>query len=143
MATVLRRNGLPPAPRRVGPGWSEFLRAQAEGILAADFFTVDSVILRRYYVLFMIEVERRVAHVLGVTANPTGLWVTQSARNFAAALDDGGRRFRYLVRDRDTKYVASFDAVFSSIGTRDHPHSAPSPEGEGVGFTLHLLGLVG
>ena len=116
VATVLRRNGLPPAPRRVGPSWSEFLRAQAKGILATDFFTIDSVILRRYYVLFVIEVERRVVHVLGVTANPTDVWVTQSARNFAAALDDGGGRFRFLVRDRDTKFVASFDAVLASVG---------------------------
>ncbi len=66
----------------------------------------------------MIEVERRVVHVLGVTANPTGAWVAQSARNFAAALEESGRRFRFLVRDRDTKYVASFDAVLRSIGTQ-------------------------
>ena len=116
VAVVLRRNGLPPAPRRDGPSWSEFLHAQAKSALATDFFTVDSVVLRRYYVLFIIEVERRVVHVLGVTANPTGAWVTQSARNFAAAIEESGRRFRYLVRDRDTKFMASFDAVFSSAG---------------------------
>ncbi len=75
----------------------------------------------------MIEVERRVVHVLGVTANPTGLWVTQSARNFAAALDDGGRRSRFLVRDRDTKFVASFDAVLSSIGTQTICTPFPAP----------------
>ncbi len=130
VATVLRRNRLPPAPRRVGPSWSEFLRAQAKGILATDFFTIDSVILRRYYVLFMIEVERRVVHVLGVTANPTGVWVTQSVRNFAAALDDGGRRFRFLVRDRDKKFVASFDAVLSSIGTQTICTPARAPRAD-------------
>jgi len=72
VATVLRRHGLPPAPRRIGPTWVEFLRAQAKGIVAADFFTVDTVLLRRYYVLFVIEVERRVVHLLGVTAQPNG-----------------------------------------------------------------------
>jgi putative transposase len=76
VANVLRRHGLRPAPRRVGPTWTEFLRAQAKGIVATDFFTVDAVLLRRYYVLFVIELERRVVHLLGVTANPTGPWVT-------------------------------------------------------------------
>jgi transposase len=116
VATVLRRHGLRPAPRRQGPSWSEFLRAQAEVILATDFFTVDSVLLRRYYALFVIEVQSRIVHLLGVTANPNGAWVTQVARNFAAALEDKGRRFRFLVRDRDTKFVPSFDAVFTSTG---------------------------
>ena len=116
VATVLRRHGLPPAPRREGPTWSEFLSAQAKGIVATDFFHVDTVLLRRYYVLFVIELERRVVHVLGVTTNPNGPWVTQVARNFAADLEDAGRRFRFLIRDRDTKFTASFDAVFASIG---------------------------
>ena len=116
VANVLRRHGLPPAPRRDGPTWTEFLRAQAAGILATDFFSVDTVLLRRYYVLFVIEVERRALHLLGVTAHPTGPWVTQTARNFASDLDDTGRRFGFLIRDRDTKLTASFDAVFASIG---------------------------
>jgi transposase InsO family protein len=84
--------------------------------LATDFFTVDTVLLRRYYVLFVIELERRVVHLLGVTANPNGLWVTQVARNFAAELEEARRQVRFLVRDRDTKFTASFDAVFASIG---------------------------
>jgi transposase InsO family protein len=116
VATVLRRHGLPPAPRREGPSWSEFLSAGAKGIVATDFFHVDTVLLRRYYVLFVIELERRFVHVLGVTTNPNGPWVTQVARNFAADLDEAGRRFRFLIRDRDTKFTASFDAVFASIG---------------------------
>ena len=116
VASVLGRHGLGPVPRRVGPSWSEFLRAQAKGLLATDFFTVDTVLLRRYYVLFVIELERRVVHLLGVTANPNGLWVTQVARNFAAELEEVGRQVRFLVRDRDTKFTASFDAVFASIG---------------------------
>src|ERR1035438_6847533 len=118
VAAVLRRHGLPPAPRRAGPTWSEFLSAQAKGIVATNFFHVDTVLLRRYYVLFVIELERRVVHVLGVTTNPNGPWVTQVARNFAAGLDDTGQRFRFLIRDRDTKFTASFDAVFASIGIR-------------------------
>jgi putative transposase len=77
VANVLRRHGLPPAPRSEGPTWTEFLRSQAKGIIATDFFTVDTVLLRRYYVLFAIEVQTRVVHVLGVTANPNGPWVTQ------------------------------------------------------------------
>ncbi len=116
VATVPRLYGLPPAPRREGATWSEFLSAQAKGIVAADFFHVDTVLLRRYYVLFVIELERRVVHVLGVTTNPNGPWVTQVARNFAADFDDTGQRFRFLIRDRDTKFTTSFDAVFASIG---------------------------
>ena len=116
VAAVLRRHGLPPSPRRQGPSWSEFLRAQATGILATDFFTVDTVTLRRYYVLFAIEVRSRVVHVLGVTANPDGPWAAQVARNFVADLDERGRQFRFLLRDRDTKFTANFDAVMASAG---------------------------
>ena len=116
VATVLRTHGHGPAPRRQGLSWSEFLRAQAELVLATDFFTVDSVLLRRYYVLFVVEVESRVVHLLGVTANPRGPWVTQVARNFAADLEEQRLRFRFLLRDRDTKFTASFDAVTASVG---------------------------
>jgi rod shape-determining protein MreB len=116
VATVLRRYGLPPAPRREGPTWSQFLSAQAKGIVATDFFHVDTVLLRRYYVLFVIEIESRVVHVLGVTANPNAPWVTQVARNFASDLEESGRKFRFLVRDRDAKFTKSFDEVFASIG---------------------------
>jgi transposase InsO family protein len=118
VATVLRRHGLPPAPRREGPTWRAFLSAQAKGIVATDFFHVDTVLLRRYYVLFVIELERRVVHVLGVTTNPNGPWVTQVARNLAADLEEAGRRFRFLIRDRDTKFTASFDEALTSIGVK-------------------------
>jgi putative transposase len=94
----------------------EFLRLQAKGIVATDFFTVDCVLLGRYYVLLVIEVERRVVHLLGVTANPNGRWVTQVARNFSAELADVGRQLRFVIGDRDTKFTASFDEVFVSIG---------------------------
>ncbi len=116
VATVLARHGLPPAPRREGPTWSQFLSAQAKRILATDFFHVDSMMLRRYYVLFVIEVDSRVVHLLGVTTNPVMAWVVQRARNFTSDLEDAGRRFRFLIRDRDTKFTASFDEVFKAIG---------------------------
>lgn len=116
VATVFARHGVPPAPRHEGPTWSQFLSAQAKGILATDFFHVDSVMLRRYYVLFVIEVDSRVVHLLGVTTNPAMAWVVQRARNFTSDLEDAGRRFRFLVRDRDTKFTASFDEVFKAIG---------------------------
>ena len=116
VAAILRRHHLPPAPRRCGPTWSQFLKAQAQGVLATDFFTVDAVTLRRYYVLFVIEIERRVVHLLGVTANPDGPWVAQVGGNFAADLEDAGRPLRFLIRDPDTKYTSSFDAVLASVG---------------------------
>jgi putative transposase len=116
VAAILGRHHLPPAPRRSGPTWSEFLHAQAKGILATDFFTVDTVTLRRFYVLFVIEIDRRRVHLLGVTANPNGPWVTQVARNFASDLEDAGRQFRFLIRDRDGKFTTSFDAVLASVG---------------------------
>ncbi len=127
VAAVLRRHRLPPAPRRSDPGWGEFLKAQAKGILATDFFTVEAATLRRYYVLFVIEVERRVVHLLGVTASPDGAWVAQVARNFASELEDAGRRFRFLIRDRDAKFTASFDAVLASVGikTIETPPASP------------------
>jgi transposase InsO family protein len=76
------------------------------------------VLLRRYYVLFVIEVKTRVVHLLSVTANPDGPWVAQVARNFIAGLEDQGQEFRFLVRDRDTKFTASFDVVIASAGIK-------------------------
>ena len=114
---ILRRAGLGPAPRR-GQGWAELLRSQAAGVLAVDFFTVDTVWLTQLYVLFAIEVESRLVHVLGVTKHPDGPWATQVARNLAADLEDKGRSLKFLVRDRDSKFTAAFDAVFTSGGAR-------------------------
>lgn len=116
VANVLRQYGLPPIPRRTGPTWAEFLRAQAKGIVATDFFHVDSVLLRRYYVLFVTEVETRVVHLLGVTTTPSGPWVAQVTRNFCSDLEDSAKRFRFLIRDRDSKFTSGFDAIFASIG---------------------------
>ena len=112
---VLRSHGLGPAPRG-GPTWKEFLAAQANGILATDFFVVDTIGLNQLYVLFMIELQSRIAHILGVTDHPTGSFVTQVARNRAGDFTEHARSFRLLIRDRDAKFTASFDEVFVSEG---------------------------
>jgi len=114
--TTLRRHGLDPAPRRAARSWRTFLRQQAAGIIACDFFTVDTVWLRRLYVLFFIELDTRQVHLAGVTANPNGQWVTQQARNLLLVLGEQGRRARFVLRDRDTKFSRSFDDVFCSEG---------------------------
>jgi transposase InsO family protein len=113
---LLARAGLGPAPRRSGPGWREFLRAQAASIVACDFFTVESVVLRRYYVLFFIAHANRRVWLAGCSANPTGTWVTQQARNLG--LDVAHEGIRLLIRDRDGKYSGPFDEVFRSGGIR-------------------------
>jgi putative transposase len=112
---LLRRYGLGPAPRRSGPTWREFLAAQAEGILATDFFTVESIWLRTLYVCFVIELRTRRVHLAGATRNPASAWVTQRARNLSFDLANGDS-FRFLIRDGDSKYASSFDAVFASEG---------------------------
>jgi len=114
--TTLRRHGLDPAPRRASSTWRAFLRQQAAGIVACDFFTVDSIWLRQLYVLFFIELDTRRVHVAGVTANPKGAWAIQQARNLLLVMEERGRRLGFLVRDRDAKFCRGFDDVFGSEG---------------------------
>jgi putative transposase len=111
---VLRRAGLGPAPRRTGPSWSEFLRAQGRGVLACDFFTVETVFLKTLYVLFFIELSTRRVHVAGTTDRPDSAWVTQQARNLSIAgrLEDR----HLLLRDRDAKFSGPFDEVLRTEG---------------------------
>src|SRR5262249_333170 len=143
--TILREARIEPAPRRLEQSWSEFLRAQAASILECDFLTVDTLFLKRFYVLFFMQLATRRVDLAGITTNPDGRWVTQQARNLLMQLDDEGIRPQFLIRDRDSKFSREFDEVFRSEGIRvvKAPVRAPKPRAHaerGVG-SLRREGL--
>ena len=115
---IMRQAGLGPAGSRSGPSWRAFLRAQATSMLTVDFFIVETITLQRLYVLFFIELGSRRVHLVGCTANPTGPWVTQQARQFGWTLQEQRSSFRFLIHDRDSKFSRAFDEVFRSEGIR-------------------------
>ena len=115
---ILKSAGIDPAPRRDGPGWPEFLRSQAQGILALDFFTADLLNGAKIYVLAVIELGTRRVRVLGATGHPVQAWVVQQARNLLMDLDDAGTRVKFVLHDRDASFTLAFDALFQAAGVR-------------------------
>ena len=113
---ILHGTGIGPAPRRTGPTWKQFLAAQAQGILAADFVHVDTIWLRRVYALIIIEHGTRRAHLAGITAHPDGAWTVQAARNFLMDARHCAGTARFLIRDRAGQFTGAFDAVFTAAG---------------------------
>jgi hypothetical protein len=104
-------------------------------MLACDFFTVETIALRRFYVLFFIELGSRRVHLAGCTTNPTGDWVTQQARNLS--LTGVFERIRFLIHDRDSKFTAPFDEVFRSEGIKSDPHTNPRAASERLRRAFH------
>ena len=115
---ILRRHGIPPVPERGRSSWRAFLKHYRHQMIACDFFTVETVLLRTLYVLFFIELGTRRVHVVGCTSNPDSAWVTQQARNLTWDLQEQGTEFRYLIHDRDSKFAKSFDQVFEAEGCK-------------------------
>ena len=118
---ILKKAGIDPAPQRMDSSWSAFLKAQAAAIVATDLFHVDTIFLRRWFVLFFIDHGTRRVHIAGVTRNPTGSWITQQARNHLMDLGDRAESIRFLIRDRGAYFTDSFDAVFQAAGIRVVP----------------------
>jgi hypothetical protein len=115
---ILKSAGINPAPGRDGPGWAEFLRSQAQGILALDFFTADLLNGTKVYVLAVIEHGTRPIRILGATGNPVQSWVVQQARNLLMDLEEAGMGVKFVLHDRDPSFTSAFDAVFQAAGAR-------------------------
>jgi transposase InsO family protein len=138
--TILRQAGIDPVPRRSSETWREFLRAQASGIVACDFFTVDTVLFRRVYVLVFVELATRQVHLAGITTNPAGEWVTRQARNIVETFVERSEPIRFLIHDRDSKFTAAFDEVFRSEGIRAVRTPVRAPNANA--FTERWIGTV-
>ena len=121
---------MPPAPQRDRQSWRTFLRAQGESILACDFFTVDTVWLRRLYVLVFLSIGSRRVEYFACTSKPNTAWMLQQARNLLMELDDRDRQVRFLIHDRDAKFPPAFDALLRQREDQDHPHAGPGAERE-------------
>jgi putative transposase len=115
---ILRASGIDPAPRRTGLTWPQFLRSQAEAILACDFFTVDLLDGTQVYVLAVIEHATRRIRILGLTVHPTGEWTAQQARDLLMDLDGQADRVKFMIRDRGSNFTAAFDAILTDAGIR-------------------------
>ena len=120
--SVLADAGIPPAPQRDRQSWRAFLRQQGESTLACDFLTVDTIWLRRLYVLVFLSIGSRPVEYLACTSNPDTRWMLQQARNLLMDIEDRRRQVRFLVHDRDSKFATAFDAVFTGEGIRISEH---------------------
>ena len=132
MWQILKDAGIGPAPRRAGQTWRAFLAGQARTIGAADFFHAGTVFLRRLYVLFLTGHRTRRVHLAGITAHPAGAWVAQQARNLLMNLEDHAGGLKFLVRDRDAKFTAAFDAVFTEAGVQIIQAPAQAPRANAI-----------
>jgi len=132
VAKILRQAGVPPAGARARLCWREFLRTQAQTMIACDFFTVETLWLGRLYALFFIELGSRRVYLAGCTANPSGTWTAQQARQLAWSLSERPTPIRFLIHDRDCKFTHDFDEIFRSEGVGGDPHTVPDPASERV-----------
>lgn len=124
---ILKASGIDPGRRQTGPTWSQFLRPQAEAILACDFFTVDLLDGTYAYVLAVIEHATRRIRIIGITLHPTGEWTTQQARNLVMDLGEEARRVKFMIRDRGSNFTAAFEAILADAGIRTVPCNVQTP----------------